>query len=728
MIKQIYKVAVLLLAMQPVLTHAQKPSVEWDKTIGGKDADNITSIALTPDGGYIVGGYTSSGQDGDKTIGSKGNNDYWIIKLSASGTIEWQKGFGGKGDDYLRSIKTTPDGGYIAGGTSNSGKEDDKSDVSRGGDDYWIIKLDAKGNKEWDKTIGGDNVDQLAGVWPSDDGGYIVGGTSSSNKSGEKSANKKGGDPRDPSVAADYWIVKLDAKGGVQWDKTFGGGSGSARFQDLAIVKDGYLLAGYSMSPKANDKSENSRGQYDYWIIRTDLNGNLKWDKTIGGASSDQLQSVITTDDGGFLLGGNSGSNKSGEKTEDAMGSDYWIVKLKSDGGIEWDKTIGSKGEDYVSSMQVTKDKGYIFSGQSGGGISGDKTEDVRSVNGTNYWLVKTDNKGKVEWDKTIGSKNDLTPRALQTADNGYIIAGSSNGDKKDEKSENSRGSFDYWIVKLGVCKAVTTEVKAAICEGETYTLPWGNKVSKAGTYKDTLVSVSKCDSFVITHLEVNKPFETELTAKICNGEKYLLPDGSDVSTAGVYEVKLRAVTGCDSIIITTLTQTVIDTVVQVNDNKLTAAEASAESYQWINCDKNEAIAGATEQSLSVEESGSYKVVITKDGCSDTSSCFTVKVKEEDDDEDGDGDVHIRYLSDNEQAIRVFPNPADQSVFIHNQTESPVQYIKLVDIAGKTVWEEKFVRPSAVSEINISTLANGMYFLNISTGNSQHYMKKVIKK
>ena len=132
---------------------------KWDKTFGGDTTESLSSLQQTTDGGYILGGTSYSGISGDKTQASRGDMDYWIVKTDANGIKQWDKTFGGDGDDGLFSLQQTIDGGYILGGYSNSGIGGDKTQASRGDYDYWIVKTDANGMKQWDKTFGGDTLD-----------------------------------------------------------------------------------------------------------------------------------------------------------------------------------------------------------------------------------------------------------------------------------------------------------------------------------------------------------------------------------------------------------------------------------------------------------------------------------------------------------------------------------------------------------------------------------------
>ncbi|MFO0485294.1 MAG: hypothetical protein ACK51A_06485 [Sphingobacteriia bacterium] len=190
----------VLLLLNSVLgtAHAQ-PIIEWDKTLGGSSWDELNTLQQTSDGGYILGGISESDSGFEKSQNSRGGSDYWVVKLDASGNKQWDKTLGGGLDDNLWSLQQTADGGYILGGRSSSGVGAEKSEDNRGSLDYWVVKLDATGNKKWDKTLGGDGWDDLWSLQQTDDGGYILGGWSFSDASDEKSENSRG--------KADCWVV-----------------------------------------------------------------------------------------------------------------------------------------------------------------------------------------------------------------------------------------------------------------------------------------------------------------------------------------------------------------------------------------------------------------------------------------------------------------------------------------------------------------------------------------
>ncbi len=437
-----------------------KGSKAWDKTIGGNYLDRLEVVQPTLDGGYILGATSISGIGKDKSEARRGRDDYWVVKLRADGTKEWDKTIGGPGDDKLSTLQQTQDGGYLVGGTSSSRVGNDKTSATRGKEDYWIVKLNASGSKIWDKSIGGTDNDYLAAVQQTPDGSYILGGSSYSQKSGYKSENNKS----IPSEAyrnptSDYWIVKIDVNGAIIWDKTIGGNNRD-QLAALQLTPDGnILLGGTSDSQFGKDKFEDPKGKYivpdyfvsDYWIVKLQADGSKLWDETIGGHFLDDLVTMEPTPDGNFILGGNSYSSSSGDKTETRRGGqDFWVVKFKDKNldSSTWNMAYGGLGNDAFTTAIQTRDGGYLSGGYSTSDSSYYKTQNSRGQN--DYWIVKSNQYGQKLWDKRYGGfGEDYLSRVIQTQDGGYLLGGSSLSGKGGDKGQATQGDRDYWVVKV---------------------------------------------------------------------------------------------------------------------------------------------------------------------------------------------------------------------------------------------------------------------------------------
>ncbi|QNF32139.1 T9SS type A sorting domain-containing protein [Adhaeribacter swui] len=485
---------------------------EWEKALGGYDWDELTALQQTQDGGYILGGSSYSGKGLDKSEVNRGGSgeegepvsDYWVVKVNATGTKEWDKTLGGDYYDNLTSLQQTSDGGYIVGGSSMSGLSSDKSEWNKSyGSDYWIVKLRPNGSKEWDKTIGGNNEDYLAVVQQTPDGGYILAGSSSSGVGGDKSEPING----DPDEAYnDFWVVKLGPKRNKEWDKTLGGAQEDHLNTLLQIPDGSFILGGSSSSVKGGDKSQVDRGGGDIWLIKITAHGTTIWDKTLGGDEGDGLTDLQSTPEGGYILGGNSTSNRSGDKSGNRIGeNDFWIIKLKEEPPLQasWNMRYGGSGKDNLTTAIKTSDGRYLSGGYTTSGVSGDKNQTSQGKN--DYWIVKSDQNGKKLWDQSYGgSQDDYLNSIVQTADGGYLLAGSSASSRSGDKSQESRGDQDYWVVKVNA----------------SGTKLWDKRYGGTGTDELTQVLVLPSGSFILAGTS-NSPASGDISQNSYGGKDY---------------------------------------------------------------------------------------------------------------------------------------------------------------------------------------------------------------
>ncbi|MCR5861009.1 T9SS type A sorting domain-containing protein [Flavobacterium sp. J372] len=422
----------------------------WEKSYGGKHADFLFDVQPTADYGFLLAGSSLSNKTGNKTEPNNGNLDYWLWKMNEGGDLDWQKNYGGSGIDMLYSVKNTRDGGFILGGSSNSPEGFDKKDPCLGLEDFWIIKLNAKGGEEWQKTIGGAGSDVLKTIIQTRDGGYIIGGSSSSGVS-EKILNG-GVDPYGKSEknrgALDFWIVKLDAQGKIKWQKTFGGRYADV-LQSLEQTQDnGYIIGGTSNSPASQDKTSDSYGASDFWVIKLDAEGNMQWQNIFGGEGDDRLSVITQTKDKGYIIGGSSASSATGNKKKPSKnGTDFWILKLDEAGEITWQETYDNGATDLLVSLIENNDGSYLVGGYSKTETTGTTKTDKKEIN--DYLAFRINEKGEEIWKATAGSNGeDVLQKVVETRDRGYIMAGTAKG-KASRDREGNRGSNDFWVVKL---------------------------------------------------------------------------------------------------------------------------------------------------------------------------------------------------------------------------------------------------------------------------------------
>jgi hypothetical protein len=440
-----------------ITTFSNAQDILWEKSYGGKHAEYLFDAQPTADYGFILAGSSISGKTGNKEDDNKGDLDYWIWKMNEKGDLDWQKSFGGSGVDLLQSIKLTTDGGYILAGISDSNKGLDKHDDSKGNDDFWIIKLDAKGNELWQKTIGGSGQEKLHNVTLTPDGGYLLGGSSASYKTITSSEGTTDlfGKSEDTRGNFDYWIVKLKKDGTIEWQRTLGG-KYADELKSVAVLANGnYLLGGTSNSPTSADKTNENLGLNDFWLVQLDKTGNVVWQQTIGGSEDDNLFALTATKDGGFIVGGNSNSSTSISKTKGSQkGSDFWVVKFDNEANMLWQEVYNYGDRDVLTSIIENEDGTFLIGGyaqseanNNNSLLSKAKKGDKDGIN--DYIALKITAKGEEIWTQTAGSKGEeVMKKLLETRDGGYLLTGTSNGKASKDKN-NTIGGNDFWVVKL---------------------------------------------------------------------------------------------------------------------------------------------------------------------------------------------------------------------------------------------------------------------------------------
>ena len=380
-------------------------SILWQNTIGGSGEDRAFEAIETYNGGYLIGGYSYSPVSGDKSEDSIGKADYWIVKIDSMGTIQWQNTIGGSDDDFLNNVVETFDHGFLLGGLSYSPISGDKTEDSLGLSDYWLVKVDSVGNILWQNVIGGSSFDMQKCLIQTVDSNILIGGWSNSTISGDKT---------DPHLgSSDLWILKLDQLGGIIWQQTIGGADADQLMSFLECKDGGFILGGASSSNASFDKTEDSKGGFDFWILKLDNNGNILWQKTWGGEDEDVCRTVSEFEDGSLLFSGYSYSGRTGNKTEDSFGDvDYWILRLDSAGSFKSQKSFGGNKKDFLY-LGLALDQGnYLLGGFSKSELSGLKSSTSSS---DDYWILKvTENENFVSGFLFADSNLDLVRDSLE--------------------------------------------------------------------------------------------------------------------------------------------------------------------------------------------------------------------------------------------------------------------------------------------------------------------------
>jgi hypothetical protein len=582
---------------------------------------------------------------------------------------QWDYRYGGSGDDLMLYLQQTFDGGFLVEGYSNSDSSFDKTqnnwDITLATSDYWIVKIDSNGVKQWDKRYGGINGDHHSYMCHTVDSGYVIAGSSISNNSGDKTDTCRGSN--------DYWIVRTDANGNKLWDKTFGG-IGNDLLESIVQTRDkGFLLGGTSSSSSSGDKSDTLRGVSDYWIVKTDSNGIKQWDKCFGGLLDEFFISAQQNFDGGYILGGTSSSGIGGDKSVANWGMrDYWIVKIDSTGTKLWDKVYGGTDDEILGSIIESSDNGFIIAGTSYSGISGDKTQNV--VGGSDYWIIKTDSSGIIQWDKDFGgsSADQLVSTVTQTFDGGYLLPGASYSNAGGDKTENNLAVRQAWVVK--------TDAQGNKQWDKTLRVPGLSWAGQAIETKDGCYLMGcPTDGFGGDKTQQSwNNSEDYWILKYCN---------------------------CNIAVVPFIIQNADTLFVQQN----------FATYQWYH--DSIMLNGATNYFYVASVSGNYNVIVT-----DSNGCGT-----------GAGILNVVAGVNNFQGnmqITISPNPSNEFFFISSsQTITQLKIFNTLGVLQSTIRNPQSNASTSLSktfEINISSLASGIYFVHVQTEKGSVVRKVVV--
>ncbi len=366
--RTVFTTGLITLILLPTIAYsapALSVSKSWARTYGGTFSEEAYSVVQTSDGGFMVAGQTNS-------FGST-HPHFWVLRLDEDGTVVWERAFTGIGGDAALSAVQTSDGGFAVAGTTGS---------FGAGRDFWVLRLDEDGTVVWENAYGGPGSEVAYSLVQTSDGGFIVAGYS---------IPFGGGD-------ADFLVLRLDEDGGVAWEKAYGGPRFDTALSVIQVSDGDFIAAGNTNSFGAGD--------YDFWVLRLDESGSVVWDKTFGGPNFEELRSLGPTSDGGFIIGGSSVDG-------------YWVLRLDADASVVWEKSYNAPGfyPDEVYSVGQTPDEGFIVAGTENRGFSD-----------ANFWLLRLNTDGGVEWERKYGGPlADEAFSAGQTSDGGFIVAGRTN-------------------------------------------------------------------------------------------------------------------------------------------------------------------------------------------------------------------------------------------------------------------------------------------------------------
>ena len=568
--------------------------------------------------------------------------------------VKWEKCFGGTGTDIGKRILATQDGGFVTLTRYIYSTDGDLINVPNPDGNIWVFKTNANGLIEWQRKLGGSKSDEAWGIISTTDGGFLVGGQTQSND-GDVTTKQHGG--------FDYWIVKLSDKGDIIWSNTLGGG-GNDLCRNLICTSDGgYLLVGHTSSFDG-DISSNVHGvNSDIWIVKTDVNGSLQWEKCLGGFDTELGYDVVQMSPSSYLIAGTTRSNN-GDVFGNHGGEDIWIAKIDITGNLIWQKCIGGSNSERIYSLKKIVNNNFLLVGyteSNDGDISGNhgkrdgwaaemdstgsiiwkkcfggtETEqfnsgivtksgdfifygstnssdgDVIGNSGANSWLVKVDVLTKnTLWQRSFGGSNSESGFDVIEFDNGgYLLTGQSNS--SDILNSGYHGDLDVHSIKLYDCKNgynSNSQMKITACD--FYTLN-NQTYTSTGIYTQVIPNSFGCDSLITLNLTINKSSSKIIDTAICNS--YTL-NGQVYTLSGTYTQLIPNSVGCDSIITINLVnkQSSSELVITACDSFLLNGISYRTSGFYNQIIKNTAGCDSTiNLDLTIKKSSSSKLKIT---------------------------------------------------------------------------------------------------------------------
>jgi len=402
----------------------------WQKDIKSATQDFLSQITTTIDQQYLVSG--SSIQSNKISSDNKQNQgyDYHLVKLNQQGEEVWERYFSGQNHDFLSATVNTQEGGFLISGTSYSEKGLDKKEDSKGGSDLWLIRISEFGDELWQKTIGGSSDEEARAVIQTTDMGFFVAGNVQNAAKGYGSK--------------DVIVIRLD-KNGKEISQLILGGKGLDEVEKMIPTKDGGALLGiYSRSSTGGSKKSEYFGEGDYWIIKLNKDGKVEWEKSFGGKGDDHPRTLALTSTG-FLIGGESRSERSGNKTVGIEeGTDLWLVSLNERGEDLWQKSYSFKNRDVLMGMSVLhssddkSSKGILLGGYT-------QAEGRIETDDETFWMLYLDENGNEQWRKHVKGESSKREERLSdiklNRDGSIILAGT---------SAEELGKENWKIVKLG--------------------------------------------------------------------------------------------------------------------------------------------------------------------------------------------------------------------------------------------------------------------------------------
>ncbi len=631
--------------------------------------------------------------------------------------VQWQKNYGGTNDEFVYSILNTPEGGFIYCGWTQSGDGDIK--FNHGTLDGWIVKIRRDSSIEWEKTYGGSDLDQFRGMLATHDSGYVLCGYSSS-----ADDDLLGIYQNDSSL---IWVVKIKKDGSIEWQKTYAGNAANS----ITSTPDG----GYILSGLANPTSGHSL-LYDTRILKLKKDGTVEWEKTYGGTDDDQPFSIINSLDSGYVMIGKTASKELDPSNFYGGLYDLWVLKLKNNGDIDWQKVYGGSEDEYPHGIG-NSDSNFILVG---------RTESIDGAvtynhGGEDVWVLKIDTKGSIVWQKTFGGSGDDVVDIFQFSKDQYLAGGTTtsvDGDVENISSGNKawilaikdsvivwQKAFDSSAVSPDASVLTPTPDGGLIFGGisfynalrqSSFHGNWDIGIVKlAGHWKPSILQNSGCLPHSVkltTSTPIFNDDSLSISWDLGDGKGYV--SGGDTvytpkyTSAGTYKVKLRVtnnrygyvgtVLSEDSIVIAVTGKAPSTPSILVKGKDTLVSSYMGDSCEWY---RNDTLVSKGKCQYVANQSGVYKVVVDSGGCPSPMSA-------------GYNFIYTGIESgDLDNLFSLRPNPTNSRLYFTQHPPTPFKgglaqaRASITDMNGRMLLSGEIT--SGETSFDVSTLPSGIY-------------------
>lgn len=492
------------LTLSQSLCFSQLGQINWQKTIGGTALDEANLILQSTDNsGYFVVSTSSSNIGFEKTENSYGGSDVWVVFLDNDGNVLWDKTYGGSENESPKAAVIHNNRLFILA-TSSSGQTGNKTAINHGSSDLWLLSLNLNGDIDWQSSYGGSDVEGAVDL-KVHNGEMILLGNSYSQISGNKTENSYG--------QSDYWIIKINTTNGTILNQKTIGSTGLDNAVGLAIdnLGNSYILGG-SETGISGLKTINGYGDADHWVVKLNSSFDLIDQSCFGGSGYENpYNGNIIILESKIYISGTTDSNNNGTITENGYGSnDAWLYSLDLNLEQEWSKLYGGTGFDSGGKIVPFSNGSFLLGFNSSSGISGNKT--VANIGISDCWIILIDGSGNIVSQTAIGGNQvEFAADALLNNNNNLVITSSSDSGISGMKTEALRGVNDVWVFELNTSALLNVSENIMGHGFKVYPNPFTDEVNLNLSYLDdfqtVLISISSLDGRIVYFDEVSSGF-----------------------------------------------------------------------------------------------------------------------------------------------------------------------------------------------------------------------------